>query len=200
VIVVSASEIVTNLIREHNGVISTAEVQAKGLSRTTLSKLEREGVVLRIARGQYILPEELPDELYLWQQRNPRIIYSHETALFLHDITERTPVIHTITLPATDRLSPLFPGEIKVYLIKPGLFEMGLVSLPTKMGHLVRSYDVERTICDILRSRNKIDSQIVSFALKSYADRNDKDFNKLGRYAEIFHITKVLRRYLEVLL
>ena len=171
-----------------------------GLSKTTLSKLENDGLIVRVARGQYILPDELPDEPYLWQLRMPRLIYSHETALFMHDMAERTPQRHNITLPNDVRLSSTFPGDVKVYMIKPELFEVGLISLPSKMGHSVRAYDVERTICDILRSRNKIDGQTVAAAMKNYADRPGKDLSKLGGYAALFRVTKILRRYLEVLL
>jgi predicted transcriptional regulator of viral defense system len=200
VIAVAAIDIIEKLIHDNGGVVHTAEVLSAGLSKTTLSKLESGGRIVRVARGQYILPDELPDELYLWQLRVPRLVYSHETALFLHDMAERTPQRHTITLPTDVRLSSTFPGDVKVYMIKSELFDVGLMMLPSKMGHTVRVYDAERTICDILRSRNKIDDQIVAAAMKNYADRPGKDLNKLGQYAANFRVTKTLRQYLEVLL
>jgi predicted transcriptional regulator of viral defense system len=198
--IMSAINFIENLIRTHHGVIHTADALNAGLSKTTLSKSVSDGLIVRVARGQYILSDELPDELFLWQLRMPRLIYSHETALFLHNMAERTPATHTVTLPTNVRLSATFPGEVKVYMIKPELFEVGIISLPSKMGHIVRTYDVERTVCDILRSRNKIDDQIVISTMKNYIGRNNKNMNKLGQYAEMFHLTKVLRRYLEVLI
>jgi predicted transcriptional regulator of viral defense system len=200
VIIAAAIDIVEKLIAENGGIVHTADVLTAGLSKTTLSKLERDGLILRVARGQYILPDELPDELFLWQLRMPRLIYSHETALFLLDMAERTPSRHTATLPTNVRLSSTFPGDIRVYMTKPELFEVGLVSLSTKMGHSVRAYDAERTVCDVLRSRNKIDDQSVAAAMKNYANRNNKDMGKLGRYAVMFRMTKISRQYLEVLL
>jgi predicted transcriptional regulator of viral defense system len=200
VITAAAIEIVENLIKNNGGFVSTADVIAAGLSKTTLSKLARNGQLVRVARGQYVLPDELPDELYLWQLRMPHMVYSHETALFLHDMAERTPARHTITLPTDVRLSATFPGDVKVYMIKPELFDVGIVSIPSKMGHDVRAYDAERTVCDILRSRNKIDGQTVVAAMKNYASRPSKDMNKLGQYAALLRVTKILRHYLEVLL
>jgi predicted transcriptional regulator of viral defense system len=200
VIATTAIETLVNLINNNGGVVSTADVLSAGLSKTTLSSFEREGLIVRVARGQYILPDELPDELYLWQLRMPRMVYSHETALFLHDMAERTPLKHTITLPSDVRLSATFPGDMKVYLIKQELFDIGLVSLSSKMGHSVRAYNVERTICDILRSRNKIDDQTVAAAMRNYADRPNKDMKILGQYAALFRVTKILRQYLGVLL
>lgn len=195
-----AVDVVEKLFVGNGRVVSTSEVVAAGLSKTALSKLERNGLLFRVARGQYVLPGELPDELYWWQLRMPRLIYSHETALFLLGMAERTPARHTATLPSSVRLSATFPGDVKVYMVKPGLFEVGLIILPTKMGHLVRAYDAERTICDVLRSRNKMDAQSVAAAVRSYSNRSDKDMGKLGRYAEMFRVTKILRQYLEVLL
>jgi predicted transcriptional regulator of viral defense system len=200
VIVTPAIDIIQNLIRQKQGIIRTADVLGAGISRTTLANLERKGLVVRAVRGQYVLPGDLPDELFLWQQRMQLLIYSHETALFLHGMAERTPERHSITIPSSARLSATFPGDVKVYMIKPELFEAGLVSLPTKMGHSVRSYDAERTVCDILRSRSRIDDQTVIAAVRNYANMNGKDMNKLGGYAATFHLTKILRHYLEVLL
>ena len=198
--IMAAIDIIEKIINDNEGIVHTADVLSAGLSKTTLTKLERDGLIMRVARGQYILPDELPDELFLWQMRMSRLIYSHETALFLHDMAERTPERHTATLPTNVRLSSTFPGDIKIYMIKPEFFEIGLVTLPSKMGHLVHVYDAERTICDVLRCRNKIDNQIVAAAMKNYANRSKKDIGKLGEYAALFRVSKILRQYLEVLL
>jgi predicted transcriptional regulator of viral defense system len=200
VIDTSAIDIIKRILKDNDGVIRTADALHAGLSKTTLVEFANRGLLVRVARGQYIWHEDIPDELFLWQQRMPRLIYSHETALFLHDMAERTPTRHTVTLPTDARLSSTFPGDVKVYMIKPQLFTVGLISMPTKMGHFVRGYNIERTVCDILRSRNKIDDQTVAAALKNYAIRSDKDMNKLGQYAAMFRVIKILRQYLEVLL
>ena len=59
---------------------------------------------------------------------------------------------------------------------------------------------MERTICDVLRSRSRIEMQTLQGALKVYARRSDKDLRTLMRYAKLFRIEKILRQYLEVLL
>jgi predicted transcriptional regulator of viral defense system len=200
VIVTSDIGIVKELIAGSGGVLRTADAHNAGITRAALAKLADEGELTRIARGQYILPDSIPDELYIWQKRMASIIYSHETALFLCGMAERTPAIHSITLPTPQKLSATFPAEFKVYYIKQELYGLGAVWLPSKFGHQVRAYDAPRTVVDILRSRNRIDDQTVAAAIKNYAARKDKDLNKLGEYAQIFKVTKILRNYLEVLL
>ena len=61
-------------------------------------------------------------------------------------------------------------------------------------------YNVERTICDLLRSRGRLDEETVISAIKNYAASSDKDLNLLAVYASRFRVDKVLKRYMEVLL
>ena len=141
----------------------------------------------------------MPDEVHLLQQRSKKIVFSHETALYLHDMAERTPIQHALTIPSDSKLSPSISSGVKTYYVKPDLHNMGKCSVPSKMGNEVAVYNVERTLCDILRSRNRIESQTVAAAMKNYAARKGQDWNLLSKYAEIFRITKLLRQYLEVL-
>jgi len=195
----SAGRKINSLLNEKNGLIRTADAVNAGISRATLSQLAKDGKIERIAHGQYIQPDDLPDELYLMQQRSKKIVFSHETALFLHDMADRTPNQHALTIPSDSKLSPSLSSGIKIYYVKPGLHDMGICELPSKMGSEVTVYNAERTICDILRSRNRVDSQTVAAAMKNYASRKGQDWSLLSKYAEIFRITKLLRQYLEVL-
>jgi len=195
----SADRKINSLLNEKNGLIRTADAVNAGISRATLSQLAKDGKIERIAHGQYTQSDDLPDELYLLQQRSKKIIFSHETALFLHDMAERTPIQHALTIPSDSKLSPSLSSGVKIYYVKPELHDMGICELPSKMGSEVTVYNAERTICDILRSRNRVDSQTVAAAMKNYAVRKGQDWSLLSKYAEIFRITKLLRQYLEVL-
>ena len=87
-----------------------------------------------------------------------------------------------------------------MYYIKPELFELGKTELKTPAGNLVPCYDLERTICDVIRSRNKLGTETFLAALKLYAANPKKDLNKLNSYAKKMRVANVLRQYLEVLL
>lgn len=77
---------------------------------------------------------------------------------------------------------------------------MGMVERKTTFGNTVRCYDRERTICDLLRSRTRIDEETVVQAIKNYASSNDKNIHLLSTYAEQLHVEKILKNYMEVLL
>ena len=142
----------------------------------------------------------MEDELLSISKRSTQIIFSHETALFLHGISDRTPFEHTITAPSGCIPSVAIKAECKVYYIKPELFKLGKTELKTPAGNLVPCYDVERTICDVIRSRNKLGTETFLAALKLYAANPKKDLNKLNSYAKKMRVANVLRQYLEVLL
>lgn len=192
--------ILEELSAQGNNIITTAAAEAVGISRAMLSKLCKDGKIQRIAKGQYMLVDEIPDELLSISLRTERLVFSHETALFLHGISDRTPFVHSITAPANRVPSPSLREECKVYYIKPELFELGRTKLTTPFGNQVSCYDLERTICDIIRSRNKIGTETFLAALKQYATSPKKDLNRLNFYAKKMSLTNVVRQYLEVLL
>ena len=88
----------------------------------------------------------------------------------------------------------------QVYTVKKDLHEIGIIAMQTSFGHSVPVYDMERTICDLLRSRKNIEMQVFQDALKQYAKRKDKNLRMLMKYAAMFHVENILRPYLEVLL
>ena len=185
---------------DNGGIIETKTAAEHGISKAVLSKLNKENKIFRIAHGQYILPDDMQDELLSISKRSDKIIFSHETALFLHGISDRTPFEHTVTAPSGCIPSAAIKVECKVYYIKPELFELGKTTLKTPAGNEVVAYDLERTICDVIRSRNKMGTETFLAALKMYAASPRKDLNKLNSYAKMMRVSNILRQYLEVLL
>ena len=185
---------------EHGGIIEAKIAAQHGISKAMLYKLCKEEKIHRIVKGQYILPDDMQDELLSISKRSDKIIFSHETALFLHGISDRTPFEHTVTAPSGCIPSAAIKAECKVYYIKPDLFDLGRTMLETPNGNQVQAYDLERTVCDVIRSRNKLGTETFLAALKMYAACPKKDLNKLNTYAKKMRVDKVLRQYLEVLL
>ncbi len=188
------------IAKKHGGIIETKIAAQHGISKTMLYLLCKENKIHRIVKGQYILPDDLEDELLSISKRSKQIIFSHETALFLHGISDRTPFEHTITAPSGCIPSATLKAECKVYYIKPDLFELGKTALKTPAGNSVPCYNLERTVCDMIRSRNKVGTETFLSALKQYASKPQKDLNKLNSYAKKMRVANILRRYLEVLL
>lgn len=190
----------STIAKSHGGIIETKIAAEHGISKAILYKLCKEDKIYRIAKGQYILPDDMQDELLSISKRSKNIIFSHETALYLHKISDRTPFEHTITAPSNCIPSASIKSECKVYYIKPELFNLGKTIVKTPAGNDVPAYDLERTICDVIRSRNKLGTETFLSALKLYATNPKKNLNTLNSYAQMLRISDILRHYLEVLL
>lgn len=196
----TGSEKLESLMKSSKGVITAKLAYAHDIHREYLSEFTRQGKLERISHGIYITPDVWEDRMLIHQLRKEKMVYSHETALFLHDLTDRDPVVYCVTVPTGYNTSKLNEDGLIVYTIKKELFELGICIRQTVFGNDVRTYDMERTICDIIRDRNNQDAAVVSDALKKYARRSDKDLNRLMKYAELLRVEKILRNYLEVLL
>lgn len=184
----------------NNGIIKTSEVVSKGISKTTLAKFVEKYNYERVSKGVYCSPDGWKDEMYLLQLRCPKIIFSHDTALFLLDMTDQEPLQFTVTVKSGYNATHLREEGIKVYAIKKDFFELGIVKVKTPFGNEVLIYNPERTICDMIRNRSQIEIQVFHDALKQYVKRKNKNLHLLMDYAKKLRVNNVLSKYLEVLL
>ena len=195
-----ATEEIIKMAKENNGTVTTAMVVAAGISRGNIKYLVDKGMIEKSARGVYVLPEMWDDEIFNLQSRFKRGIYSHETALFLLDLTDRTPNRYYMTFPTNYNLTKPKEENIRCTQCKEALYELGITEVITPGGNTVRAYGVERTLCDVLRSRSQVDIQVAAEAFKRYATRTDKNIPILSEYAKKLKVEQRLRAYLEVLL
>ena len=188
------------LLMQKEGTVTTAEANKIGILNERLRLLVKSGELERAAFGVYVLPDEFIDKMYIAQLKRPKIIYSHETALFLHDLTDRDPISYAVTVPAGYNIAQLRKEGFTVYSIKRELHDLGVTKLTTMFGYIVIVYGLERTICDCLRSRNRMDISVVTDAVKRYVLRKDKDLYTLMKMSETFGVSKLVRSYMELLL
>ena len=189
-----------SILTQNGGTITTAQANDIGISNERLRLLIKSGDLERVSFGVYTSPDEFADKMYAAQLRRPKIIYSHETALFLHDLSDRDPIRYTVTVPTGYNATRLREDGFKVFTIKRELHDVGVTQLSTIFGYEVTIYGLERTVCDCLRSRNQMDIAVVTDAIKRYARRKEKNLYTLMQMAEMFNVAKPLRSYMEVLL
>ena len=182
-----------------NGIITSAQVTEAGLHRNTLQQLVKDGEIYRFGRGLYVRSNSWEDDFYLLQKKYGRGIYSHDTALYLLGYSDRTPSKYTMTFPKGYNAPSLKQETIIIKRVVPENYEFGQIQIKSPAGNLIRTYDLERTLCDILRG-NGSDIQIITDAMKRYAASGEKNIHKLMQYAERLRVRPKVLRYLEVLL
>ena len=94
----SKQDILDKLVEDGNGYLQTATVLESGVSKQTLAKYVQSHGMKRIAQGVYAAEDAWPDGYYLLSLRNRRIVFSHESALYLHDLTHLLAVIMVVFL------------------------------------------------------------------------------------------------------
>lgn len=188
------------LAAEKRGILRTADAVAAGISKKSFSEFLKKNEYERAAHGIYLAPDAWDDRMYLLQLRCPKTVFSHETALFLHNLTDQEPLHYSVTAHTGYNPTHLTNDGVKVYTVKQPLAELGKTEMRTPFGNPIHVYDLERTICDVVRSRNTLEARTLHDALRQYVKRRDKNLLLLMEYARQFRIEPLLRQYLEVLL
>lgn len=194
------SDKLTALLEENKGYLKTSDAVTAGVSRTVLADFVQHNNLERVAHGLYMSQDAWTDGLFVIQVRYPEAVFSHETALYLLHLAEREPDPFSVTVKAGTNSVGLLRQGVKVYKVKQALFNEGVIMASSPSGHLVRTYNAERTICDLFRSRSRIEFQDLQTAVKEYIRSNEKNIPQLLRYARAFSVEKHVQQYLEALL
>lgn len=186
---------------QENLVITNKEAEELGYTRHNLSELTKSGQLERLRPGLYQLKGKVIDDFVLISSNSNRIIFSHQTALYLHDISDRTPNVFHISVPQGYNASHIKNRykDLQVHYVKKDLYEIGKTEIKSPQGNLIPVYDIDRTICDIIIDREKIDKQIFTEAIKRYFKSQNKNLRRLIKYSRLFKIENEIRKYMEVL-
>ena len=191
---------IIQIAQENNGVVTTEQVVNLGFSKGSLKYLADNGRLERVARGIYILPEFLEDEFFCIQNRFKRGIFSHDTALFLHNLSDRTPNLFCMTFPKNYNATSPKAENIRIFQSTDEFYNLGIIETKSPSGNIIKVYSMEKTLCDILRTSSHTDIQLVTSAFKEYSKLPNKNIPLLSEYAKILKVDNKLRSYLEVLL
>ena len=187
------------LALERNGIVLSSDVTKAGIHRSAITALVADGTLVKCSRGVYMLSDEYEDEYYLLQKKYNRGIFSHSTALYLLGYSDRVPLTFHMTFPAGYN-NPSFKTEnIVITRVGKDNYDVGITYVKTPYGNEVAVYNLERSLCDILRGQGD-DIQTIQSSFKQYAANKDKDLNRLMAYAKQLRVAPKVRTYLEVLL
>lgn len=188
-----------DLFNKNHGVLTFQELNQFGLTHYAIKKLIKEGLVERVKRGRYTISEIEEDEYFLAQQITSSGIYCLYTAASIHNYTTYIPNEYDLAIKSN--YSPNLPEypRIKLYYWRKKQYELGRILLSPNESN-IWVYDKEKTVCDFLKFRNKIDRNIVKEVLRGYLNDKERDLVKLKKYSKELKIESILNQYLEILL
>lgn len=182
------------------GFVTASAAWARGIQNRELSAKVNRGELVKVERGLYCTPDTWEDEYVAAQHRFARGIFSHDTALYLLGLSDSAPELLTMSFPRGYNPSSAKRAGAITKSSPDGLHDLGRVELQTPYGNLVRAYNAERTLCDMLRGTSSPDLQLLSPAFRSYLSSSSRNLPKLQAYAKSLGVAAKVRKYLEVLL
>lgn len=191
---------IIDMAKNNGGLVTTAQAVSAGIPRARLSDMVKSGELERVQRGVYCLADAWEDEFLAAQLRFPKGVFSDGTALYLLGFTDRTPFSLTMTFPRSYRATAARKAGIEVRTCADGALDLGTMQVDTPYGNQVRAYDLERTLCDLVRGQRTVDVQVVNPAMKAYFNSGARDLQRLLGYARALGVEKKVRNYMEVLL
>ena len=196
---VETTEKVYALLKQGGGYLTSKTARENGINNIYLQRMEAKGLIDRAAYGLYTSTDIFPDPFLIAQYRCPKGVFSHETALFLHDLSDRDPLRLMITIPTGWNTRMHSDDNMQIFYCSQKRMEHGVCEVETPSGFKVKAFDAERTLCDCLHAVDKLDRDLVITALKRYVKDKKKDSAKLLEYATELKIRDMVYRYLEVL-
>ena len=188
-----------SIINKNNGIITAKDAENKGISRMNLKKMTDNGVIERIEYGIYVTDKFVYDEYYLFQLKHKNSIFSYNTALYFYNMTERTPVKMDVTTKRSTNLS-VYKDKINLYRVNENIIKLGVIKVKTPYGNVVNSYNIERTVCDIINNKANIDIEVANKAIKKCIRSEEFSANKMFEYAKKMKIYNKVKNYMEAII
>ena len=192
-------EIIKELMKKNKGYITSKELDMFDLHRMYLSIMQDKGIIKKVAPGIYIDVNIEKDNYYIFGLSMPNVIFSHMTALYFHGLSTKIPnCVYDITVKRSYNSTHL--RKHNVFYVDNDIYELGLTEIETPMGNIVKVYDIERCICDIIRSKNRMDLKLVKSCVRKYIKSKNKDLTKLSLYAEKLGIKELVMNFIDMML
>lgn len=193
-------EKILQLTQENNGYITTKEIVDNGLSKMALKRLCDNGLLKRVSTGYYSLPNMINDDYYKIIYKSKNAVFSYNTSLFLHELSDRTPLYFDVTVPRGYGGPLQNIDVVSLHYVDKNILNLGMEIIKSPFGMDIKCYDIERTICDIIKNKNNMDKEIYTKALKWYAEKKDKDMLKLSKYSKKLNIEKEVAEIMQLIL
>lgn len=195
-------EEVVNFVNKKNNVITTKEFKDAKIGFYHINKLIKDNYISRIGNGIYGKTDSFEDEYFIIQNRYKHAIFSYNTALFFLNKTEVTPNIIDITIPNDYNVSSINTKQIRVHYASRENMELGVIKLKSPFGNTIKAYNLERTICDIVKNENKcgLDIEQRNKVINKAFSNNEINGTTMIHYAKKLRCEKKIRAIMEVMI
>ncbi len=187
---------ILDVVRSKGGYITAKELNSRSEYNHLLKKV-REGEIVRVSPGVYALSESLANTMIDLQKVIPRGILCSYSVWAYYGLTTQVPKSICVAIERDRKVVPPKYPPVTIHSVKSSVFHIGETTAQVG-GYTVPIYDIERSVCDAVKARNKIGIDVCSEILKSYLTRTDRNITKLMRYAKRLRVSSTISKYLEI--
>jgi len=191
---------VLDLARE-KGVLHTRDLNNYGIQREYLSRLCKQGRLIRVGRGRYVLPDMEISENYnlaLVAKAIPGAVISLLSALRFHDIGTQSPFQVWIAIQNRAASPRIDNPTVRIFRFSGEAFSEGIEEHHID-GVNVKVYNPAKTVADCFKYRNKIGLDVAIEALRDGWQQKKFSMDELWKYSKICRVSNVIKPYLESL-
>ena len=199
--IMSIEKVINNIVKENKGYVTRKDIDRNDIPSIYLTRYVKKHGFKQIVRGFYAKEEWIVDPYLVFQYTYPKFVYSFNSAIYLHGLGDILPNYLEVTGPFNYRPMSKVRDDIITHTdtIEES-YNLGIVEIRTTFGNIVKVYDKEKTICDLIKNKNKIEFEVYVKALNNYAKAKDKNINKLMEYAKLIKIESKVRSQMEIIL
>ncbi len=183
-----------NLMKKNNGYITSSMIDKEEIHRMYLQMLLKKKYIRRVDKGVYLDVNVVNDKLYTLYLRNDHFIYSHFTALYIYNYVNTIKGNYDITV-VNDYHNPTL-NSYNVFYVNDNNYNLGRKRIKTAHGNYVICYDLERTICDVIRSNKRFKKDDIKKVINKYLKSSECNLNKVYDYAKKLNIYKEVYKWI----
>ena len=187
-----------DFFRINNGIVRTSQLLQGGFTHYQLNQLLQSGQVLKVKQGVYKWNESDQCELAEVARIVPQGVFCLYTACQHYGLTTFVASAYHVAIPKKSKVVlPDYP-PIKLYYWKGVSYQTGRTEVNPE-GVPLAMYDLEKTVCDVIRLRTKVGADLVKEVITTYLHRSDRNLARLVTYAGELGIKNTMSIYLDLL-
>ena len=186
-------------LAQGKALLRPSDAVARGHSRLYLAQLAQRGLVHKVSRGLYALPQRKASEFASLAEvasKHPQALVCLLSALAFHGLTTQAPFEVWIAVDNKARAPQMPYPPLRIARFSGPALTEG-VELHNIEGVPVKITSVPKTIADCFKYRNKIGLDVAMEALKEAWSAKRVSMDELWHYGQICRVQNVMRPYLE---
>ena len=185
---------------QDKGLLTNNYLKENNIPKSAVKRLLAKEKIVKVKKGLYNTSDNLTDEYFTAIYGSKEAIFSYFTALYFWDLCEMVPMIYDITVKKNYGGILQKNSKIKLHYVDEKIFDLGKTYIKSPQGQVVCCYDIERCLCDLIKSQDNLYFDYIKYAFNEYYKVQKHDTFKLLKYARELGIEEKVSKFVRFFL